>query len=110
MRSLGLALVMAVAVLVFAGNERPPSTTQASDIEVPTQTPHWNGIYAATFPGCTASGAYIPARIVVVPRDSSRYGSARTLPYDRAGVARINATWDNDTLGDDLFTIGKCAR
>ena len=110
MRSLGLALVTVIAVLVFAGNEPPPSTSRASDVEVPTQTPHWNGIYAAAFPGCTASGAYIPARVVVVPRDGSRYGGARRMPYNRATVARINATWDNDTLGDDLFTIAKCAR
>jgi hypothetical protein len=110
MRSLGLALVTAIAVVVLAGNDRPTSTNQSSDIEVPQQIPAWNGIYAATFPGCTASGTYIPARIVVVPRDSGTYGKARTLPYDEATVARINASWDNDTLGDDLFTIGKCAR
>lgn len=100
----GLIVVTLAFVALLAATARPSRTS--GDIAIPRSAPQWNGIYAKAFPACSGDGSFIPARIVVVPRE----GAAQTMRYSDATIARINASWDNEDPTDDLYTIGKCAR
>ena len=111
-RFLGRSAIGAgLAFLLIAAAEVPAELLEDQQVaapatRAPVETPRWNGIYAKAFPGCVGHGSFIPARIVVVPRE----GDARTMPYDEASVARITATWSNEDPADDLYTVGRCAR
>ncbi len=105
MRILGFALFLALgASAAVAGNTAPSSLDVQKPL--PATQPHWTAIHAKVFPGCVETGTFIPARIVVVPRE----GEARTTPYNEASVARIADSWNDYVPANDLYTIGRGPR
>lgn len=104
MRCLGLALFAAVSTTAVVATQTAQAQTMTP--AAPAPAPHWTAAHAVQFPGCVATGSFVPARIVVVARE----GAARTMPYTDATIARIDATWATDDAWDDLYTIGRCAR